>query len=269
MVDNPYLTDEYTALFQASQPGAALPLLGDDYLHKLVQIPFHLPPLSLTDVDSFVQTQAMRSGQSLGELTRQALARGLAPNPRQIKRAPNIFQLVRTIADERVRQRRLDQQTMVEGLLAKTVVIQTQYLAFYEQWRRYPTLAQTYEEAVRRQPMEEAEHVRGRRVAGQEPETQDDAEARRGGVLEPFLRDRERYALLERMMRYPEAPVNEQTGERGRFEGRSRDPHPGVSWTGHAGVNIPDIAWGEAMLAGKYNLGATRRQMSRRVGLSR
>lgn len=213
----------YRALFQAGHDKAALPLQGDDYLQKLVQIPFHLPPLSQADVEGFVHTQAERSGQAMSELTRQVFARGLAPNPRQIKRALNIFQLVRAIAEERIKQNRLGRLAVAEALLAKTVAIQTQYPEFYEAWRRYPTLAQTYEDAVRRQPMEEAEHVRGRRLEGLEPAVGGDGEGRRGGLLEYYLGDRERYALLERMMRYPEAPVNEQTGERGRFEGLSRD----------------------------------------------
>jgi hypothetical protein len=67
-----------------------LPIRGDVYLQKIVQIPFHLPSLAIANLDKFM------AGLDTGllEITRQVFARGLYPNPRTVKRAINIFHLL-------------------------------------------------------------------------------------------------------------------------------------------------------------------------------
>jgi hypothetical protein len=89
-------------------------------------------------------------------MTRQVFARGLYPNPRQVKRALNIFRLLQEIARKR------EALEISWPLLAKTVVIQTQYPELYQLWRSYPTLVQTLEEEYTSRPTTEEELLRGR-----------------------------------------------------------------------------------------------------------
>src|SRR5690606_8785752 len=76
---------------------AELPISGDSYLQKMVQIPFYLPSLAVDDLEAYIRSLDKR----LGERTFQVIARGVYPNPRQVKRVLNIFRLLRTIADHR------------------------------------------------------------------------------------------------------------------------------------------------------------------------
>ncbi len=138
-----------------------LPIRGDVYLQKLIQIPFHLPPLSVNDVEGYIEDLENEGGVRLSDVTRRVFAEGLFPNPRQVKRALNIFQLLQTIAKTRQESKGKDGQPRLgdisDPLLAKTVVIQTQYPRLYQDWRRYPTLIRTLEAQFRSQPLSEME----------------------------------------------------------------------------------------------------------------
>ncbi len=192
-----------------------LPIRGDTYLQKIVQIPFHLPALALADLDDFIGGLDKR----LSEVTRQTFARGLFPNPRTVKRALNIFRLLQTIAETR-------QLEIAGPLLAKTVIIQTQYPKLYQQWRQYPTLLQTLEEEYTRRPTTEQELVRGR-LARPQPAQEEDADAaaeekRSGGLLDEYLEQREKYALLAQLLSWPPPDEAEKLKERARFTGLTR-----------------------------------------------
>lgn len=201
-----------------------LPIRGDSYLQKLVQIPFHLPPLSLTDMQSFLVSLEKEGGPALSALTRGVFAQGLFPNPRLVKQTLNIFQLLRQVAAARQASRdaggrpRLAPDAVADPLLAKTVIIQTQYPALYQDWRRYPTLVRTLEEEIMRRPVSEQERLRGwvEEAALPNEPAASAAEKRQEGLIEKYLGHREEYALLERMLRYPEEIVAPD-GERGRF----------------------------------------------------
>ncbi len=193
-----------------------LPIRGDTYLQKIVQIPFHLPALALADLDDFIGSLDKR----LDKMTRQVFARGLFPNPRTVKRALNIFRLLQTIAETR-------QADIAGPLLAKTVIIQTQYPPLYQQWRQYPTLIQTLEEEYTRRPTTEHELVRGR-LARPQPEKEADKdvpeeEKRSGGLLDEYLEKREKYALLAQLLTYPPPEEAEKAKEPARFAGLTRE----------------------------------------------
>lgn len=225
----------YRAYFQPQEEEhKELPIEGSAYLQKLVQIPFHLPPLSAANLAAFIANLENEGGLRLSQMTRQVFAHGLLPNPRQVKRALNIFRLLREIADQRSQSRdetgalRLGADAVANPLLAKTIVIQTQYPKLYQDWRRYPTLVRTLEEQLRQQPSSEVEHqlgwVRGKRVAASEAGTGGETpgtESRSGGLLEKYLANRQKYALLEQMLRYPdtETMVDAETGEPCYFSG--------------------------------------------------
>jgi formylglycine-generating enzyme required for sulfatase activity/energy-coupling factor transporter ATP-binding protein EcfA2 len=216
----------YAAAFlQEMGERAELPIQGDSYLQKIVQIPFHLPALAVDDVAAFIE----QLNPALSERTRAVLARGVYPNPRQVKRVLNILRLLRGVAD-----RRFDAGVIADPLLAKTVIIQAQYPRLYQLWRQYPTLVQTLEAEYGRRPTSDEEMLTGIRRVAERPlaapetavETMLDAPAAAytagGGLLDEYLSNRARYALLARLMTYP--PENEagSGAERARFSGLTR-----------------------------------------------
>lgn len=199
--------------------GNELPINGNAYLQKMIQIPFHLPPLPYAEVAGYIRNL---EGENLrlSEVTREVFARGLFPNPRQVKRAINIFQLLKQIAQAREGRGGLPQNSIAWPLLAKTVVIQTQFPQLYSDWRRYPTLLQTLEQEFRSRPTVEEEMVRGRgRVEGEGV----GEVARPGGVMAPYLEERQKYALLEAMLTYPEATAIGEGRQRALFAELSRE----------------------------------------------
>ncbi|MEM7129832.1 MAG: SUMF1/EgtB/PvdO family nonheme iron enzyme [Chloroflexota bacterium] len=141
------------------------PISGDTYLQKIIQIPFHLPPLAVEDMDDFLEKLEGDADDALDSMTRRVFARGLFANPRQAKRCLNIFRLLRAIAQERqwrpAAQGGLPSGTIAQPLLAKTVVIQTQYPELYQLWRRYPTIVQTLEAEYARLPTDEEAILHG------------------------------------------------------------------------------------------------------------
>ncbi len=172
-----------------------LPISGDVYLQKLVQIPFYLPPLAVDDLEAFIAH--LDRENDIDEIVRAVLARGVFPNPRQVKRALNIFRLLRGIA-------RAEELPIHEPLLMKTVLIQSQWPDLYRQWRLRPTLIQSLEGEYRKRPTTEEQLIRGIPFPEREPA---EAEEQPGGLLAPYLRQREKYFLLERMLLYPEEEV--------------------------------------------------------------
>ncbi len=210
-----------------------LPIRGDSYLQKIVQIPFHLPALAVEDITDFVQDlyKDLPKKDQLSERTLNVLARGVYPNPRQIKRLLNILRLLRRIADRRFQDEK--EIEITDPLLAKTVIIQTQYPALYQLWRQYPTLVQTLESEYARRPSSDEERLTGLRQLKATPKTDEPDETEKeseaetspeqpGGLLSKYLNDRVQYALLEQLMTYP--PVNEagEGADRDRFSGLSR-----------------------------------------------
>ena len=202
-----------------------LPISGDSYLQKIVQIPFHLPALAVGDLETFIA----ELGAPVSEMTRRVLARGLYPNPRQVKRVLNIFRLLQTIAATR-------ELAISAPLLAKTVLIQTQFPDLYQLWREYPTLVRTLEREYARLTRSEDELLLGRSAPRQKPpgekettgaEAEPDAqpagvEATGGGdgLLAPYLRESRKYTLLRRLLTFP--PPEEQPEEAVHFDGLTR-----------------------------------------------
>jgi formylglycine-generating enzyme required for sulfatase activity len=214
-----------------------LPINGDVYLQKLIQLPFNLPPLDISGREQFIKEleKQMAEGASLDDLTCQVFARGLLPNPRQVKRALNVFNLLRAIAVEQEAQKLIDPESIAWPLLAKTVLIQSQWPELYALWRQYPTLVQTLEEEYRRQPLTERELIFGQReevpekASEEETENEETPDTRQksstprlstGGILGPFIKDRQKYALLVSLLTFPDEIGKGR--QRARFSGLSR-----------------------------------------------
>ncbi|MCP4165895.1 MAG: SUMF1/EgtB/PvdO family nonheme iron enzyme, partial [Chloroflexi bacterium] len=215
----------YGALFKTGAvERGELPIRGDVYLQKIVQVPFYLPPLIADDLDHYIGAldENLPPTARLSSMTKAVFAQGLFPNPRQVKRSLNIFRLLRAIALAReARPDGLPRKSVAWPLLAKTVMIQTQYPKLYSEWRQYPTLVQTLEAEYTRQPTREDETLHGRK----RPKTEEagaETEAS-GGLLAPYLQERRRYVYLERMLTFPESDEQSEGRQQARFEGLSRE----------------------------------------------
>lgn len=163
-----------------------LPITGEVYLQKIVQIPFYLPLLSREDLETYVE-QLRPSGSLLDETTRAILAIGVSPNPRQVKRVLNIFHLLRKIA-------RTKELAISDPLLMKTVLIQAQWPELYRAWRNYPPLIQLLEKLYMASPEDDriSEHIF---VSGEEDYKP---------VLFPYVQHKLKYRRLKQMLLYPE-----------------------------------------------------------------
>jgi len=101
---------------------------GADYLEKIIQLPFLLPAIDPGSMLGFIAgLQVNFPHPNCGEV----FARGLEPNPRQVKRAINIFLLLWKL----VESRHLD---LTPLRLAKVVVIQHSHADLYELLRLTP-----------------------------------------------------------------------------------------------------------------------------------
>jgi formylglycine-generating enzyme required for sulfatase activity len=208
-----------------------IPINGDVYLQKLIQIPFNLPPLDIRGRDDFIKMleASLPANFQLDEVTRQVFARGLYPNPRQVKRALNVFYLLKQVAAEQEARHLIPPMVLAWPLLAKTVLIQSQWPELYKLWRQYPTLIQTLEDEYTRLPVSEDELLRGQGLPAEAEEKAGIVKASRPsaterpqatGLLAPFINERQKYAFLAEMLRYPEDPGAGR--RRARFSGLTR-----------------------------------------------
>jgi formylglycine-generating enzyme required for sulfatase activity/energy-coupling factor transporter ATP-binding protein EcfA2 len=231
----------YAAAFHRREDGerAELPIQGDSYLQKIVQIPFHLPALAMEDVADFIN----ELNPQLSPMMRAVLAHGIYPNPRQVKRVLNILRLLRGVANNRFK----DEAVIADPLLAKTVIIQSQYPRLYQLWRQYPTLVQTLEAEYARRPASDEDVLMGIRRAAERQAARQEKDGReavgemaaagelaagstrsesgdsaRSGLLAEYLNDRARYALLARLMTYPPEGETGSGADRARFSGLTR-----------------------------------------------
>ncbi|MBP1465496.1 hypothetical protein EYB53_007240 [Candidatus Chloroploca sp. M-50] len=124
------------------------PVAERDYLEKIVQVPFTLPPLAADTISTFLQKR-LPGVSDLSEVERtqvaSAMTAGLLRNPRKVKRSFNIFRLHLML--DRAHQRRTP-----AGLIAKLTVIQTSFTKLYEQIAREPLLLRHIEAIVRGMP---------------------------------------------------------------------------------------------------------------------
>ena len=219
----------YGAYFnQIVNEDSELPIRGDVYLQKMVQIPFYLPALPVADLSQFIKNQDKR----LHPITREVFAHGLFPNPRQVKRALNVFKLLKQITLTREASGSLDRHVIAWPLLAKTVMIQTQYPELYQLWRQLPTLIRTLEGAYKSQPLNDDDRVWGRQTAVREeaaahPEdgskqSEEKQSERRGGLLDPYLNEQHKYALLSQMLAFEPEKVAEDKRYLHQFADLSR-----------------------------------------------
>jgi formylglycine-generating enzyme required for sulfatase activity len=171
---------------------ANTPIDGDQYLEKIVQIPFSMPPLQEGRIEAFIA----QYDQTVPDDCRKILAAGIEPIPRKVKRTINVFRLLDKLAEKRVAEKEIDQFT--PGLLAKIVVIQNRWRRLYEDLIAYPNLIQDLERhfrAVESKPAEAVEAEVSPKLAGR-------PEAERQQADAPPVKTG-RQTLLDRHAAYP------------------------------------------------------------------
>ena len=108
---------------------------AEEYLEKIVQVPFHLPPLDEGKIEDFVRRDyphIIKECPSAAEV----FSKGLEPNPRKVKRALNIYRTLLDLAEKRVSVWEMD--PIDDELTAKIVVIQSRYRKLHEYLTIHP-----------------------------------------------------------------------------------------------------------------------------------
>lgn len=209
---------------------ADLPISGDFYLQKMIQLPFFLPPLSLEDVEKYIRDLETDVGpERIPEPGPDIFALGLPPNPRQVKRALNVFHVLRGIADERLERGEL-KQPVASPLLIKTIVIQAHFSDLYDEWRVYPTLVPQLESKYRNRLAGEGSALVSAAPTSSLARTSGSMDKEEQSVfseqelLPKYLASMSEYRQLEAMLVFGDEPTDETSPEaREIFEGLSRE----------------------------------------------
>ncbi|NTV66019.1 MAG: hypothetical protein HGA65_21135, partial [Oscillochloris sp.] len=138
----------YKEFALADAAGGPFPVAERDYLEKIVQVPFALPPLAPATITSFLSSRLPGvAGLSDGERSQVAslMSIGLLRNPRKVKRSFNIFRLHLSLDRAHGRQ-------TAAGLIAKLTVIQSSFGDLYDRVARDPLVLRHVEQIVRGLP---------------------------------------------------------------------------------------------------------------------
>lgn len=138
----------YKEFALSASAAGPFPVAERDYLEKIVQVPFTLPPLAPVAITAFLQRRLPNiDGMSDADRVQVAalMTAGLLRNPRKVKRSFNIFRLHQTLD-------RAYGRSTVPGLIAKLTVIQTSFADLYERIARDPLVLRQVEQVVRGTP---------------------------------------------------------------------------------------------------------------------
>ena len=199
------------------QDNDSLPITGYQYLQKIIQVPFHLPPLDDKKLDEFLEWLEERSllglfGEKLSKeqrdeikIIREVFAKGLQPIPRQVKRVLNAFALLSEIARYQQKEEKKQGRDIAWAwpLLAKTVIIQTQWPDLYALWRQEPCIIPSLEYWYAQEVEQKHNNLLQNKQEGKTIELQDCFQ-RAKGLLEEYLTTNDlRYRSLREMLLYP------------------------------------------------------------------
>lgn len=158
-------------------------LNGAEYLEKIIQIPFQLPPITVDAVSAYIHHV---SAKSLPDpRCEKIFAIGLDPNPRRIKRAINIFLLLWRLAQN------IESLSLIikPVRLAKIVIIQQHYPRLFQLLSDSPHCLIDLEKRFRDQKKQDMEY------SGRE-EGSTDTKSTKSGSLDDFLGQGTLHALL-------------------------------------------------------------------------
>ena len=109
--------------------------LGHEYLEKIVQLSFNLPPIMDTQIDQFIDE--IFSDNARVKENSQIFAAGLLPNPRQVIRTINIYNFVSELAEQKGL---FYSQIIRPDILAILTVIQYRWPDLYQDLEEKPDL---------------------------------------------------------------------------------------------------------------------------------
>jgi hypothetical protein len=104
-----------------------LPISGKDYIEKIIQVPFTLPPIRKDDMAAFIENLGIEERER-GYVT--IVAKGTGCNPRKVKMFLNILRIRRAIAERTGGEIESD-------LSAKLLVFEYGFLEFYKDVVKY------------------------------------------------------------------------------------------------------------------------------------
>lgn len=120
-IDQEVITRGLEARYKDIAANGQSPTFSTRYIEKLIQLPFHLPPIEAREVGSYLKQLKVAWPH---EDCAQVFAEALSPNPRQIKRTINVFMLLWKLAE---RRRTSIGEAVTPLRLAKVVILQTAY----------------------------------------------------------------------------------------------------------------------------------------------
>jgi formylglycine-generating enzyme required for sulfatase activity len=170
---------DHEAVQEAVQTRYKGEVKGRQYLEKIIQLPFLLPPIDAADMRDFVEPLVSDFDPRCADV----FALGLAANPRQVKRAINVFLLVWKLSRQKL------PQAIQPVRLAKVVVIQHSHPDLYALLRevpRYLRELEAYFRAEEERTMERAAPVMEAEVEGEKPEAFDWSRWSLPPPLDPF-----------------------------------------------------------------------------------
>lgn len=125
-IDQEVITRGLEARYKESIADGQSEKFSTHYIEKLIQLPFHLPPIEAREIGSYLK---LLNVDWPHEDCAQVFAEALSPNPRQIKRTINVFMLLWKLAE----RRRSTLGAKVTPLrLAKVVILQTAYPGVFD-----------------------------------------------------------------------------------------------------------------------------------------
>lgn len=108
------------------------PINGKDYIEKIIQLPFNIPPLQNDDISKFIQNIYKNNFSSnIDESIIRTISSGIEPNPRKTKQFLNSFNLLIKFRDYNIKSGRIEKGTIVDNVLAKFLVIQFRWDDFF------------------------------------------------------------------------------------------------------------------------------------------
>ena len=136
------------ALSNVALQTGIFPVAERDYLEKIVQVPFSLPPLAPDAIRTFLTRRLPHvPGLTDDEIATVAelMMAGLLRNPRKVKRTFNVFRLHLTLD-------RAHKRNTAAGLIAKLTVLQSSFADLYERIARDPLVLRSVEQIIRGSP---------------------------------------------------------------------------------------------------------------------
>jgi len=110
---------------------------ASDYLEKIIQIPFHLPPIEYGYVKDFIASAYKEDVVLICPNAPEIFSLGVDPNPRKIKRAINIYRTFWDLATDRWQNWEMEERVDPE-LLAKMIVIQSGHRPLFDHIKDFP-----------------------------------------------------------------------------------------------------------------------------------